>query len=180
MRPTLAYRWTGCTGRRCECILFRKSEHTLREGSRHRRAVHAHGCGPQTGTADGSPPVRTEGAVSIARRAEEHHAPRAQRKKSPAARARDHALGDAATLPMGWMVAPGTAANCPTVPTCAQACVSHSPCVRDARARVPRAGGGSGCIWSDGSAAWPSKAALVCGVHGQCARSAAAAPALTT
>ena len=98
----------------------------------------------------------------------------------PAARARDHGLGDAATLPMGWMVAPGTAANCPTVPTCAQACVAHSPCVRDARARVPRAGGGSGCIWSAGGAAWPSRAALVCVVHGVCARSAAAAPALTT
>ena len=154
MRGTVARaRETRCSDRRCECMKMRKICHTSREGTRHRRALHFHECGPKTGTADGF---------------------------SHAARARDHGLGDAATLPMGWMVAPGTAANCPTVPTCAQACVAHSPCVRDARARVLRAGGGSGCIWSDGSAAWPSKAALVCGVHGQCARSAAAAPALTT
>ena len=57
--------------------LFRKMELTAREGTRHRRAVHFHGCGPQTGTADGYPPVPNEGAESIALRAEEHRAPSA-------------------------------------------------------------------------------------------------------
>ena len=54
--------------------LFRKIELTAREGSRHRRTLHFHECGPKTGTADGSPPLPTEGAVPIARRAEEHRA----------------------------------------------------------------------------------------------------------
>ena len=57
--------------------LFGKMELTAREGTRHRRAVHFHGCGPQTGTADGYPPVPNEGAESIALRAEEHRAPSA-------------------------------------------------------------------------------------------------------
>ena len=60
-----------------ETFAFPKMEQSRREGSRHRRAVHFHGCGPKAGTADGYPPVPIEGAVSIARRVEEHCAPSA-------------------------------------------------------------------------------------------------------
>ena len=70
-----------CTARKAfpqrKPLLFRKMEQSRREGSRHRRAVHFHGCGPKAGTADGYPPVPIEGAVSIARRVEEHCAPSA-------------------------------------------------------------------------------------------------------
>ena len=58
-------------------LLFRENEHTRREGSRHRRAVHIHGCGPQTGTVRRYAPVPNEGAVPIAPRVEEHCAPSA-------------------------------------------------------------------------------------------------------
>ena len=58
---------------------FLRNELIAREGSRHGCALHFHGRGPKTGSAHGYPPLPTEGAESVARRAEEHHAPRAQR-----------------------------------------------------------------------------------------------------
>ena len=76
-------------------MLFRKNEQTAREGTRHRRAVHSHGCGPQTGTADGYPPVPNEGAVSIARRADEHCMPSAWRRQQLPRRGRGKVGGRA-------------------------------------------------------------------------------------
>ena len=60
-----------CADRRCECMKFPKICHTSREGSRRRRTLHGIATGPKTRTADRSPPVPIEGAVTIACAVEE-------------------------------------------------------------------------------------------------------------
>ena len=70
---------TCCSDRRCECMLFRKSEHTSREGSRRRRTLHGIATGPSTGTVPRYGPVPIEGAATIACAVEEQCAPPAER-----------------------------------------------------------------------------------------------------
>ena len=80
---------------------------------------------------------------------------------------------------MAPLVAGGSISDCPTVPSSVRSCLAHAPCVRDAYARVPGAGGSSGCIWCAGGASRPSRAPLVPNMHETFARSAAAALAST-
>ena len=68
-----------CSNRRCECMLFRKSEHTSREASRRRRTLHGIAAGPKTGRAGRYAPLPTEGAATIACALEEQYMHSAER-----------------------------------------------------------------------------------------------------
>ena len=54
---------------------------------------------------------------------------------------RQHGCAGAVSLPLRWLVAPGTGANCPRALACARACLDEAPCACDALCSSPA------CMW---------------------------------
>ena len=90
---------TRCANTTSQRVLFRKTEHTRREGSRHRRTLHRCEPATQTGTRAPIEPVPTEGAVLIACRSRSPHSPpNAQQAGSAGSRATNWLRGRGAAL----------------------------------------------------------------------------------